>query len=257
MTGRADRSTRVSAAYCTQILAITRRRGQGRARRPARGIDWGPPSMRDAAVFRRHHRNKRSIGLRSCFGGGLSPAQNAGDRPTPYENFKPGTLDKWGIARSLCAKNFRAVHFRISGFGSSTAPRGGIRARRHHPGHDREIAATVCPTRADADRSCPAGRHQPQVSMAAIGILMVWPERQKPAAPFLETTLLKPASPSFTSAFANYFMHAGRRSLTQRSSNRYPTRSSRPKPPTFLLASAMTAPFRQIGKEIGSRKLGA
>ena len=51
------------------------------------------------------------------------------------ENFKPGTLDKWGIGNEVLREKFPSlVHCRISGFGAD-GPRGG------NPGYDAIIQA--------------------------------------------------------------------------------------------------------------------
>src|ERR1035437_5285730 len=88
--------------------------------------DWGPPFHGDdAAYFVGINRNKRSIGLDHASEGGpavlMKMLQGA---DVLIENFKPGTLDKWGIGNDvLRAKFTKLVHCRISGFGSD-GPRG-------------------------------------------------------------------------------------------------------------------------------------
>ena len=53
------------------------------------------------------------------------------------ENFKPGTLDKWGIGNDLLRARFpELIHCRISGFGAD-GPHGG------HPGYDAIIQSMV------------------------------------------------------------------------------------------------------------------
>jgi Predicted acyl-CoA transferases/carnitine dehydratase len=72
------------------------------------------------------------------------------------ENFKPGTLDKWGIGNDVLRAKFpKLVHCRISGFGGD-GPRGG------NPGYDAiiqamtgMIAATGSPKAARCASACP------------------------------------------------------------------------------------------------------
>src|ERR1700741_3962422 len=99
--------------------------------------DWGPPFHgEDAAYFVGINRNKRSIGLDLASDGGrgvLMKLLEGAD--VLIENFKPGTLDKWGIGNEVLRLKFpKLVHCRISGFGAD-GPRGG------NPGYDAIIQA--------------------------------------------------------------------------------------------------------------------
>ena len=99
--------------------------------------DWGPPFHgEDAAYFVGINRNKRSIGLDLASEGGravlLKMLESA---DVLIENFKPGTLDKWGIGNDVLRAKFpKLIHCRISGFGGD-GPRGG------NPGYDAIIQA--------------------------------------------------------------------------------------------------------------------
>src|SRR4051812_19172615 len=124
--------------YCTQILAD---HGADVVKvEPPAGDevrDWGPPFHdEDAAYFVGINRNKRSIGLDLASEGGrqvlLKMLENA---DVLIENFKPGTLDRWGIGNDVLRAKFpRLIHCRISGFGGE-GPRGG------NPGYDAIIQA--------------------------------------------------------------------------------------------------------------------
>lgn len=101
--------------------------------------DWGPPFHDDdAAYFIGTNRNKRSIALDLASEGGravLMKMLETADVLT--ENFKPGTLDKWGIGNDFLREKFpRLIHCRISGFGAD-GPHGG------HPGYDAIIQSMV------------------------------------------------------------------------------------------------------------------
>src|ERR1700694_5503149 len=149
--------------YCTQILAD---HGADVIKvEPPAGDevrDWGPPFHgEDAAYFVGINRNKRSIGLDLASEGGRVVLMKMLEQADVLiENFKPGTLDKWGIGNDVLREKFpKLVHCRISGFGAD-GPRGG------NPGYDAiiqamtgMIAATGSPAkRPDADR-CAAGRY--------------------------------------------------------------------------------------------------
>jgi len=125
--------------YCTQILAdhgahvIKVEPPQGDEVR-----DWGPPFHEgDASYFVGLNRNKRSIGL------DLSKAEGREvflrlleDADVLIDNYKTGTLEKWGIGYkdTLSAKFPRLIHCRVSGYGED-GPLGGF------PGYDAIIQA--------------------------------------------------------------------------------------------------------------------
>ena len=165
MTGlRVIDLTRVlGGPYCTQILAD---HGADVIKvEPPAGDevrDWGPPFHGDdAAYFVGINRNKRSIGLDLASEGGravLMKMLKGAD--VLIENFKPGTLDKWGIGNDVLREKFpKLVHCRISGFGAD-GPRGGNPGYDDHSGHDRDDRrdrlAAIGP---DADRRSASGYH--------------------------------------------------------------------------------------------------
>ena len=120
--------------YCTQVLGdhgaevIKVEPPQGDEVR-----DWGPPfHEEDASYFIGLNRNKRSIGL------DLSKPEGRDvllrlleDADVLIENYKPGTLERWGIGygETLSSRFPKLVHCRISGYGSE-GPLGGF------PGYD-------------------------------------------------------------------------------------------------------------------------
>src|SRR5256885_13190239 len=123
MTGlRVIDLTRVlGGPYCTQILA---EHGADVIKvEPPAGDevrDWGPPFHEDdAAYFVGINRNKRSIGLDlACDGGRAGLMKMLETAAVLIEDFKPGTLAKWGGGnRGPRAKFPKLVHCRISGFG--------------------------------------------------------------------------------------------------------------------------------------------
>ncbi len=73
--------------------------------------DWGPPFHdEDAAYFVGINRNKRSIGLDLASEGGrdvLLKLLESAD--VLIENFKPGTLEKWGIGNDVLRAEISAA----------------------------------------------------------------------------------------------------------------------------------------------------
>jgi formyl-CoA transferase len=125
--------------YCTQIL------GDHGAEivkvEPPKGDetrDWGPPfHEEDSAYYIGVNRNKRSIGLDLTQDSGRDVLLKLLDNADILiENFKPGTMEKWGLGyEEVLSKRFpKLIHCRVSGFGSD-GPMGGF------PGYDAIIQA--------------------------------------------------------------------------------------------------------------------
>ena len=120
--------------YCTQILGdhgaevIKVEPPQGDEVR-----DWGPPfHEEDASYFIGLNRNKRSIGLDLSKQEGRDVLMRLLEgADVLVENYKPGSLEKWGIGyHDYLSKRFpRLVHLRVSGYGGE-GPMGGA------PGYD-------------------------------------------------------------------------------------------------------------------------
>lgn len=99
---------------------------------------WGPPFVRDdhSAYFDGLNRNKRniSIDLRSEDGQTLL-RRLLEDADVVIENFKAGTLERWGFGDEALAEQFpRLIHCRITGYGVD-GPLGGA------PGYDAVLQA--------------------------------------------------------------------------------------------------------------------
>ena len=99
--------------------------------RPGAGDDtrhWGPPFLKDAdgndtteaTYFTACNRNKRSVTIDMAKPEGQALIRHmAANSDVLVENFKTGTLEKWGLGyASLAARFPRLVHCRISGFGA-------------------------------------------------------------------------------------------------------------------------------------------
>lgn len=125
--------------YCTQVLAdhgadvIKIEPPQGDEVR-----DWGPPFHEgDAAYFIGVNRNKRAMALDlTCSDGREVLLRLLEGADLLIENYKPGTMEKWGLGyQDVLKQRFpRLIHCRISGFGSD-GPLGG------YPGYDAIVQA--------------------------------------------------------------------------------------------------------------------
>jgi crotonobetainyl-CoA:carnitine CoA-transferase CaiB-like acyl-CoA transferase len=127
--------TRVlSGPYCTMLLADMGARVI-KLEQPGRGDDtraWGPPFINgESAYFLSINRNKESLtlDLKQPAAGPIL-ASLLGHADVLVENFRPGTMDRLGLAYdALAAKYPRLIYCSISGFGQ-TGP------RRDEPGYD-------------------------------------------------------------------------------------------------------------------------
>ncbi|MBU2099402.1 MAG: CoA transferase [Gammaproteobacteria bacterium] len=125
--------------YCSQILAdhgadvVKIEPPQGDEVR-----DWGPPFHDgDAAYFIGVNRNKRGMALDLSRDAGRDVLLRLLDgADILFENYKPGTMEKWGLGYDDVLKHRfpKLIHCRISGFGSD-GPLGGF------PGYDAIVQA--------------------------------------------------------------------------------------------------------------------
>ena len=127
--------------YCTMVLSdhgaevIKVEPPQGDETR-----DWGPPfdEAHDASYYLGVNRNKRGIALDIAKPGGRAVLMRLlRDADVLVENFKPGSMEKWGIGYDTLEPLFpKLVHCRVSGFGAE-GPLGGL------PGYDAIVQAMV------------------------------------------------------------------------------------------------------------------
>jgi crotonobetainyl-CoA:carnitine CoA-transferase CaiB-like acyl-CoA transferase len=194
--------------YCTQIL------GDHGAEiiklEPPAGDEtrqWAPVTKEGSAYYNGANRNKRSIGLDLTKPRGREVLMTLlKDADVLIENFKPGTLDKWGIGNAFLREKFpRLIHCRISGFGGD-GPRGG------QPGYDAIVQAMAGMIAANGSpEGGPTRIGIPVVDLttglyAAVGILMALNERQKSGlGQFLETTLFETGLAVMHPHSSNYF----------------------------------------------------
>jgi len=205
--------------YCTMILAdhgadvIKVEPPQGDEVR-----DWGPPFLTredgtsDASYFLGANRNKRAMTLDLARPEGRAVLLRLLDGADALvENFKPGSLEKWGIGfEALSARFPRLIHCRISGFGAD-GPLGGL------PGYDAVVQAmTGLMTINGLPGGGPVRMGTPIVDLgtglyAALGIMMAVHERTRSGrGQFIDLTLHDTALALLHPAAANYLL-SGRR----------------------------------------------
>lgn len=177
-----DLSRVLSGPYCTQILAD---HGADVIKiEPPSGDEtrtWGPPFIGDvAAYYQGINRNKRGAWLDlSSEAGRNSLLKQLESADVLVENFKSGTMERWGLGFEGLSERFpQLIHCRISGFGAD-GPLGGM------PGYDAAIQALSGIMSVNGD---PAGEPTrvgvPIVDMvtgmnAAIGVLMALQARRR------------------------------------------------------------------------------
>jgi len=240
-----DLSRVLGGPYCTQILAD---HGADIVKvEPPAGDEtryWGPPFLDgNAAYFIGVNRNKRSIGLDLASEGGravlLRMLEGA---DVLIENFKIGTMERWGIGAEMLAAKFPAlIHCRISGFGAE-GPHGG------DPGYDiivQAMSGLIAATGSKAGGPVRIG--VPLVDMttglyAAVGILMALSERTRSGrGQFIETALYDTALAIMHPHAANFFVHGRAPDL---SGNDHPNLS-----PYTLFATATGDIFVGVGND--------
>lgn len=206
--------------YCTMVLSdhgaevIKLEPPQGDEVR-----DWGPPfdTAGDASYFIGVNRNKRSIGLDLSKPEGkqvLLRLLEGAD--VLIENFKPGSMEKWGLGyeQVLKARFPALVHCRVSGFGAD-GPDGGF------PGYDAVLQAmTGLMSINGTGDSGPTRLGNPIVDIAtglfsAIGILMALQERTRSGqGQYLDMTLHDCGMALLHPHAANYFLSGKRPTAT-------------------------------------------
>lgn len=218
-----DLSRVLGGPYCTQILAD--HGAEVTKIEPPSGDEtrgWGPPFLGDtASYFIGVNRNKRGMAVDLSQPAGQELVRTLlADADVLVENFKPGTLEKWGLDYETLSAAFpRLVHCRISGFGAD-GPLGGL------PGYDACAQAMCGLMSVNGDADGEATRvGLPVVDMvtglnAAVGILLALNEREKSGlGQFVDMTLFDCAISLLHPHAANFF-YSGK--TPQRSGNAHP-----------------------------------
>lgn len=178
-----DLSRVLGGPYCTQALAdhgATVIKIEPPDGDETRG--WGPPFLGDTAwYFMGVNRNKEGLALDLSHDEGRAILWRLlEDADVLVENFKPGTLARWGMdyARDLQPRFPRLIHCAVTGFGDD-GPLGGL------PGYDAVIQAMAGLMSVNGERDGAATRiGLPIVDMvtglnALAGILLALAEREK------------------------------------------------------------------------------
>ncbi len=250
--------------YCTMILAdhgatvIKVEPPQGDETR-----DWGPPFREDgeSAYFQGVNRNKRSIGLDLATANGKAVLQKLlADADVLIENFKPGTLEKWGLGyEDALSQQFpKLIHCRVTGFGA-TGPLGGF------PGYDAVIQAMSGMLSVNGTpESGPVRVGTPMVDMgtglnAAIAILMAIIERSRSGlGQFLDITLYDSAVALLHPQGNNYLMSGKAPTITGNAHpNIYPYDTFKAADKDIFLAVGNNGQFAKLVEALGKPALAA
>lgn len=207
-----DLSRVLGGPYCTQILSD---HGASVIKvEPPMGDEtrtWGPPFVDGtASYFFGVNRNKRDIALDLSRPEGREVVQRLlADADVLVENFKTGTMEKWGLGyEAVLRERFpRLIHCRVSGFGAD-GPLGGA------PGYDAVAQAIGGLMSINGDpASGPTRIGIPIVDMttglnAVIGILLALAERQRSGlGQFVDVTLFDTAVGLLHPHAANWFVN--------------------------------------------------
>ena len=183
---------------------------------------WGPPFQDGtASYFLGLNRNKRGIELDLAQPAGRDALLRLLETADVFvENFKTGTLERWGLGRDELERRFpRLIHCRVSGFGAD-GPRGGL------PGYDAAIQALSGIMSVNGEQGgAPLRVGLPVVDMATglnavIGVLMALYERTRSGkGQFVEATLYDCGISLLHPHLPNYYLSDN---VPQRSGNAHP-----------------------------------
>jgi crotonobetainyl-CoA:carnitine CoA-transferase CaiB-like acyl-CoA transferase len=243
--------------YCTMILSdhgaevIKVEPPQGDEVR-----DWGPPFHGDdASYFIGINRNKKSLALDIGKPEGKQILLKLlEDADVVIENFKPGSMEKWGLGyEEVLSKRFsRLVHCRISGFGGD-GPLGGL------PGYDAILQAMVGLMSVNGDASTgPMRLGTAIVDMgtglySAVGILMALREREiSGRGQYLDMTLYDCGMALLHPQAANLFLNGNRPKGTGNPHpNLVPYDKFKTQTCEIFIASGNNGQFRKLCEQIG------
>ena len=253
-----DLSRVLGGPFCTQLLAD---HGADVVKvEPPTGDEtreWGPPFSNEglSAYYSGINRNKRDIALDIGRPEGrevLLRLLETAD--VMIENFKPGTLEKWGLGyEETLAKRFpRLIHARITGFGSD-GPLGGF------PGYDAMVQAWAGMMSVNGQIDSGMTRiGVPLVDIGtglntAVGILMAVIERGRSGkGQFLEVTLYDAALTFQHPHAPNYFMNGVPPKLTGNShSTVAPYQVKQTRTCQVLIGAGNDRQFRTLMKVLG------
>lgn len=248
-----DLSRVLGGPFCTQILAD---HGADVLKvEPPSGDEtrgWGPPFVDGvAAYFNGANRNKKAITLDlSAPDGRDALLELLADADVLVENFRVGTLEKWGVGADFLAERFpRLIHCRVSGFGAD-GPLGGL------PGYDAAVQAMCGLMAVNGERDGgPLRVGVPIVDIAtgmnaAIGVLLALQARVVTGrGQFVEAALYDTGLSLMHPHSANYFVSGEE---PGRSGNAHPNIA-----PYSLYQTGGDPIFLAVGNDAQFRKLAA
>ena len=247
--------------YCTMILSdhgadvIKVEPPQGDETR-----DWGPPFHEgDASYYIGVNRNKRDIALDIGKPEGRAVLLRLlEDADVLIENFKPGSMEKWGLGyEEVLSKRFPSlIHCRISGFGGD-GPLGGL------PGYDAILQAMTGLMSVNGSPETGAMRLGTAIVdmgtglYSTVGILMALHERAASGqGQYIDMTLYDCGLSLLHPQAANYFLNGKRPGGT---GNVHPNLVPYAKFPTrtceIFIASGNNGQFRKLCEMIGQPEL--
>jgi crotonobetainyl-CoA:carnitine CoA-transferase CaiB-like acyl-CoA transferase len=257
-----DLSRVLGGPYCGQILAD---HGADVLKiEPPQGDEtrtWGPPFENGvASYYMGLNRNKRGMRLDLNSDDGrqqlLALLEGA---DVLIENFKTGTMERWGLGYDALAKDFpRLVHCRVSGYGAD-GPLGGL------PGYDAAVQALtgIMSVNGEAGGG-PLRVGVPVVDMvtglnAAIGTLMALHERERSGkGQFVEAALFDCGLSLLHPHAANLFGGGKTPGRTGNAHpNIYPYDAFDTKTTPIFLAVGNDRQFRQLCEVLGAPALAA
>ena len=247
--------------YCTQLLGdlgaevIKVEPPQGDETR-----GWGPPFAEDgtSAYFLGVNRNKRSVVLDLAQRAGRDSLLTLLDgADVMIENFRTGTLEKWGIGYDVISNRVpRLVHCRISGFGAD-GPLGGL------AGYDAVVQAMAGLMSVNgSNASGPLRVGLPVVDMvtglyAAIGILAALRERDRSGrGQFVEAALYDCGISLLHPYLANFLVSGEKPKPTGNAHpNIYPYDLFQTATEPIFLAVGNDGQFARLAAVLGAEKL--
>ena len=257
-----DLSRVLGGPYCAQMLA-----DHGAAVikvEPPQGDEtrtWGPPFDKEgiSAYFAGINRNKRTIALDLSKPEGREVLLKLlAEADVLIDNFKTGTMEKWGIgyADTLANKFPRLVHARVSGFGED-GPLGGF------PGYDAMVQASAGLVSVNGSpESGPVRVGVPVVDLstgmnACIGIMMALYERNRSGkGQFIDATLYDSAIALHQPHAPNYFTAGQKPKLVGNSHGSLVPYSNFPtKGRNIAIAAGNDGQFRKLAQMLGKPEL--
>jgi len=247
-----DLSRVLGGPYCAQMLAdhgahvIKIEPPQGDETRL-----WGPPFDADgiSAYYAGINRNKRTVALDLSKPDGRTVLLKLlEDADVLIENFKTGTMEKWGLGYDTLSQKFpRLVHARVSGFGAD-GPLGG------YPGYDAMVQASAGLVSVNgAPEAGPV-----RIGMnACMGILMALFERTKSGkGQFVDATLYDSAIALHQPHAPNYFMAGLKPKLFGNShGNLAPYANFPTKGRNIVIGAGNDGQFRKLCKMLGKPEM--